>query len=154
MTIHHRLRTLVLVSAAALASCGDSSSGRVDANEEHSANDEHSATQQKTADALDATKTAWTKSKEAASAIAAETLAKIDKAIADLKAKFAASNPEAKAELDKLMQDIEVKRKELQQKLDELKAAHADQWQSVSAQLQQSFNDVKKSIQDALAKTK
>lgn len=83
-----------------------------------------------------------------------DKLDSVETAIADLKAKAAASKEAHQPEIDQIVADLRQKKDELAKKLAEIGDASQEKWQSVKAELEPKIAALQKSAQDALAKFK
>ncbi len=83
-----------------------------------------------------------------------DALATIDQKIAELKVKAGPASETAKADLDKVLADLDVQRKALGEKLEELKAAAPEKAQSMIEKVKAEMATLKKSAEDAAAKFK
>jgi hypothetical protein len=142
----------ILIASAALQACGDDSTpGKVNAADSSSL---ETKAKHAVESAEGATKDAVAKAKAEWKKVADSHAVDIDKEIAKLKESAAKASGSAKTELDKVVQDIGEQRKVIEQKISELKAAGSDKWQAMSADIDRMMSDLKKSIDNALEKSK
>ena len=83
-----------------------------------------------------------------------DALASIDEKLAELKVKSGSASETAKADLDKVLADLETQRKALGQQLEELKAAAPEKTQALVEKVKSGLAALKKSAEDAAAKFK
>jgi F0F1-type ATP synthase membrane subunit b/b' len=81
-----------------------------------------------------------------------KTLKTLDQEIADLGQKAAGYKDDAKANADKLMDDLHAKRAVAGQKLEELKKAAADAWSDTKTSVSAALHDLQEGFDNAKAK--
>ena len=83
-----------------------------------------------------------------------ETLAAIDRELGELKVKASSAADTAKEDLDKAVADLDVQRKALGAKLEELKTAAPEKAQAMLDKVKSELAELKQKAQDAAAKFK
>ncbi|RJR35592.1 MAG: hypothetical protein C4567_14400 [Deltaproteobacteria bacterium] len=84
----------------------------------------------------------------------AEQLEQVDAKIGELKAKAAKAGKEAAEEIDKKVAELTAKQQEARQKLQELKEAGAEKWESFKAKAEKARSDVEGALGKFIAKFK
>ncbi len=84
----------------------------------------------------------------------AEALEQLDTKVAELKAKAARAGEEAKVEIDKKVVELTAKQQEAKQKLQELKEAGADKWESLKGRTEKAREGLEEAVGKILAKFK
>jgi hypothetical protein len=145
--------SIVLTATSIFAACGqDTSPSHVDAADK--SKPLGTTLDAKAQEAMGAAKDAVAKGKEEWNKLAETKMPEVDQKIAELKERVSKASGSAKVELDKLVQEIGEKRKVVEQKLGELKTASAEQWQSARGDIDRALSDLKKSLDQALEKSK
>jgi hypothetical protein len=145
--------SIVLCASSILSACGqDAAPSHVDAADK--SKPLGTTLDAKAHEAMGAANDAVAKGKDEWNKLTETKMPEVDQKIAELKDRVAKASGSAKVELDKLVQDIGEKRKVVEQKLGELKSASAEQWQSARAGIDHALGDLKKSLDQALEKSK
>ncbi len=84
----------------------------------------------------------------------AEQLEQLDAKVEALKDKAAKAGEEAKAEIDKRLAGLSAKQQEARQKLQELKDAGAEKWESLKARAEKARGEVEEALGKIAAKFK
>lgn len=79
----------------------------------------------------------------------AETMRKWDDDIVALENKSNNATDEVKTEVQKKLQDLRVKKAELEGKLEKLKSSGEDAWDILNKEFKESFDKIKNAFQDA-----
>jgi hypothetical protein len=84
----------------------------------------------------------------------AEGLEQLDAKVAELKAKAAKAGEEAKEEIDKKVAELTAKQQEARQKLQELKEAGGEKWESLKGRAEKARDSLEETLTKILAKFK
>ena len=84
----------------------------------------------------------------------AEQLEQLDVKVADLKIKAAKAGEDVKAEIDKRLAELTAKQQEARQKLQELKDAGAEKWESLKAKAEKARGEVEEALTKIVSKFK
>jgi uncharacterized phage infection (PIP) family protein YhgE len=84
----------------------------------------------------------------------AERLEQLDVKVTELKAKAAKAGEEAKVEIDKRVTELTAKQQEARQKLQELKEASAEKWESLKGHAEKARDSLEEGVTKILAKFK
>jgi len=84
----------------------------------------------------------------------AERLEQLDAKVAELKAKTTKGGGEAKGEIDKKAADLTVKQQEARKKLQELKEASAEKWDSLKSRAEKAQHNLEEAVAKIVAKFK
>jgi len=84
----------------------------------------------------------------------AERLEQLDAKVAELKAKATKAGAEAKGEIDKKVAELTAKQQEARQKLQELKEAGAEKWESLKGRAEKARDSLEEAVTKILLKLK
>lgn len=84
----------------------------------------------------------------------AERLEQLDVKVAELKARATKAGGEAKGEIDKKAADLTAKQQEAKQKLQELKEAGAEKWESLKSRAEKAQHNLEEAVTKIVAKFK
>jgi chromosome segregation ATPase len=84
----------------------------------------------------------------------AERLEQLDAKVGELKAKAAKAGGEAKGEIDKKAAELTAKQQEARQKLQELKEAGAEKWDSLKGRAEKAQHSLEEAVAKIVAKFK
>ncbi len=105
-----------------------------------------------TKDAVEATKQYTIQQKEAFQKAIQNELNEMQVKIADLQKKTSAASVEARAEMQKAIQDLEKQKDEARKKLDEVNASTSSAWSKLKDGMNTAVADLKKSYKEAVSK--
>lgn len=124
------------LSILAMGACGDSPEAE---RLEHEA-----------ADAWTALRAYTVEQKDAFVRAVNDMTADLDGEVEELRVRAASASAEARADWDRIMQDLERKRQELTTRLDAAGAATAETWEEARSRVAEAYEDFKRALEDAL----
>jgi predicted nucleic acid-binding Zn-ribbon protein len=84
----------------------------------------------------------------------AEGLEQLDAKVSELKAKAAKAGEDAKVEIDKRVSELTAKQQEAREKLQELKEAGAEKWESLKGRAEKAKDNLEEAVTKILGKFK
>lgn len=124
------------LSILAMAACGDSP--------------EAERLEREAADAWAALRAYTVEQKDAFVRAVNDMTADLDGQVEELRVRSASASAEARADWDRVMQDLERKRQELAMRIDAAGAATAETWEEARSRVAEAYEDFRRALEDAL----